>query len=81
MCAPSDAEIPGVAPRRERLQQGGPDRPVQSEIDPATHKSGFEPVVDRARNLTKVTEAAVRSGGEVETRAPNIGFPARPHVD
>ena len=54
---------------------------MQTDVDPATHKSGFEPVVDRARNLTAVTEAKARSGDEAETRTPDVGFPARPHVD
>jgi hypothetical protein len=40
----------------------------------------MEPVSDRARNLTAVTEARVQSGGEAETRTPDIGFPARPNV-
>lgn len=38
------------------------------------------PVTERARNLTAVTEAKVQSGGEAETRTPDIGFPAGPNV-
>lgn len=45
------------------------------------HKSGFEPLVDRARNLTEVTRAKVQSEGEAETRYPEVGFPARPYVE
>lgn len=59
----------------ERTAGTGP-QPIDDK-----HKSGFEELPDRARNLTAVTEAKVQSGGEAETRSPNIGFPARPHVD
>lgn len=52
--------------------------PLASNINSETHKSGMEPVADRARNLTEVTEAKMQ--GAEETRSPNIGFPAREHI-
>lgn len=45
------------------------------------HKSGMEPLPERARNLTAVAEAKMQSGGKAETRTPDIGFPATEHVD
>lgn len=45
------------------------------------HKSGMEPLPERARNLTEVAEAKMRSGGKAETRKPEIGFPAAGHVE
>ena len=63
---------------RDRLTQSGADRPSAPSDD--AHKSGMEPVAYRARNLTAVTEEEVRSGGAADTRHPNVGFPARPHV-
>jgi chloramphenicol 3-O-phosphotransferase len=44
------------------------------------HKSGFEELPDRARNLTEVARAKMQTGGQAETRTPDIGFPARPNV-
>ena len=79
----TEIEVPAsVADRFEAAKQGVHDRTggTGPQVDD-THKSGFEEVSDRARNLTAVTEAKVQSGGKAETRSPNIGFPARPHVN
>lgn len=46
-------------------------------MDTTTHKSGFEEGPDRARDLTEVARAKMQTGGEAETRKPEIGFPAR----
>ncbi|KAI3435963.1 hypothetical protein D9Q98_002021 [Chlorella vulgaris] len=50
---------------------------VASNQDSDTHKSGMEPLTERARNLTEVTHEKVRTRGTGETRAPEVGFPAR----
>ncbi|PSC71328.1 CCR4-NOT transcription complex subunit 10 [Micractinium conductrix] len=49
---------------------------VGSNIDSETHKSGMEPLTERARNLTEVAEEKMRTGGTGETRTPEVGFPA-----
>ena len=74
------AEVPAsVAEHFEsaqaRMEQSGAARPSAPLDD--THKSGLEPVSERARDLTAVTEAKIRSGDAAETRSPNIGFPGR----
>ncbi|KAL4859246.1 hypothetical protein ACK3TF_000995 [Chlorella vulgaris] len=50
---------------------------ADSNQDSDTHKSGMEPLTDRARNLTEVTHEKVQSEGTSNTRAPEVGFPAR----
>jgi hypothetical protein len=79
----TEIQVPAsVADRFEAAKQGAHERSAGTGPTPIDdkHKSGFEQLPDRARNLTAVTEAKVQSGGEAETRAPDIGFPARPHV-
>ena len=51
-----------------------------ANVDDDKHKAGFENISDRARNMTAVTNAKVQSGDTAETRHPDVGFPARPHV-
>ena len=45
------------------------------------HMSGMEEGPDRARNMTEVARAKMQTGGEAETRTPDIGFPARDTVN
>jgi hypothetical protein len=49
---------------------GAPSNPT-----PADHKSGLEPVAERARDLTEVATAEMQSGGAADTRPPGIGGP------
>ncbi|KAI7841339.1 hypothetical protein COHA_004957 [Chlorella ohadii] len=49
---------------------------VASNIDTETHKAGFEPQTERARNLTEVAMEKMRTEGTGETRTPEVGFPA-----
>jgi hypothetical protein len=79
-----EVQVPAsVAERFEAAKQGAHERTAGTGPQPIDdkHKSGFEEVSDRARNLTAVTEAKVQSGGEADTRHPDVGFPARPNVD
>jgi hypothetical protein len=75
-------EVPAAVADRfnaavERTGGGSDHSPVTDD----KHMSGMEPVADRVRNLTEVATAKMQSGGTAETRTPDIGFPARPHVD
>jgi len=79
----TEIEVPAsVADRFEAAKEGAHERTAGTGPTPIDdkHKSGFEQVPDRVRNLTAVTEAKVKSGGEKNTRPPEVGFPARPHV-
>jgi hypothetical protein len=79
----TEVEVPAsVAERFEAAKNGAHERTAGTGPTPLDdkHKSGFEQLPDRARNLTAVTEAKVKSGGEANTRPPEVGFPARPHV-
>ncbi|KAI3435965.1 hypothetical protein D9Q98_002023 [Chlorella vulgaris] len=54
---------------------------ADSNQDSDTHKSGMEPLTERARNLTEVTHEKVQSEGTSNTRAPEVGFPASKNLD
>lgn len=65
-----------VADRFEHALAKHANKP-ESNFPDEKHKSGLEPVIERARNLTEVAEAKMRTGGKAETRTPNIGFPSK----
>lgn len=53
-----------VADRFESVVEHSGGGSSQAPVFDEKHKSGMEPVTERARNLTEVTEAKVQSGGE-----------------
>jgi hypothetical protein len=80
----TEIQVPAsVADRFEAAKQGAHERTAGTGPTPIDdkHKSGFEQLPDRARNMTAVTKAQVQSGGEADTRSPEIGFPAREYVE
>lgn len=66
--------------KEEHKQQKGGGR--SHILDDEKHKSGFEQLADRARDMTAVTKEQAKPGGDEgrSTRRPEIGFPARPNV-